>query len=470
MSDTPNEPSSLRRLGAGVRTYRARGEATIVSMIGGALTIRVTSAILTYGTVVLLANWMDPLEFGRMAFGLSLAMALSLFAGLGQPLLVLRFVAAYRGKGQPELVRELLRFSVRRTAFGSILASTLPVGVYFLGGVADMRVSGTYLLAVAPLAGLLTVAEFQSHLLRGFGAIGGALLPRDVLWRPVVLAALAFLSSPKAVTVLAIFAGVLAVFLSCQYVLIVRPTIDRLSTAEEVPSAARGVANAVSGARVQWRETSGRLWIVSALTRSLQHLAVVAAGVSLDPALTGAFFGAVRTAAMLALPLQGVNLVVAPRMAHEYAASGAAKVQRLANTSVAFSGGMAGLGFVLLVLGGQSVLRLMNDGYVAAYAALLIAGGGYLISALNGSSGMLLVMTGRERIYVRLLLVSSVIALSLMSTLPAVLGMSGAALGYAVGLAGWNVAASYWARRNIGVDPSIVGLVSQPDLRGKVNG
>jgi O-antigen/teichoic acid export membrane protein len=182
----------------------------------------------------------------------------------------------------------------------------------------------------------------------------------------------------------------------------------------------------------------------------------------LSPGETGAFFAAVKTASMLTFPLQAVNLVVAPLLSRHFAAGEVHRVQRLANFSASVSGLTALAGCVVIALFGDLILGVFDPSYASAQLALLVLGGGYLISAVCGTSNNLMTMTGHERVHARILLVSNVTAILLTAVLSAVLGVLGAALGLAFGLGARNLWLSVWARRHMGVDPSLLGLVLPP--------
>jgi len=88
---------------------------------------------------------------------------------------------------------------------------------------------------------------------------------------------------------------------------------------------------------------------------------------------------------------------------------------------------------------------------------------GYVVSALCGSSGYLMTMTGHDGQFLKILAVWNGLGLLALLILTAAFEGMGAAWGLFVSTAGWNLAVVIWARRHLGLDPSVLGVLAPKD-------
>ncbi len=426
-----------------------------------AVLIRFLSAALGYALLVVLARWMDTEAFGHFGFAFSLALTLAIVLDLGQRRLVLRFFAAYRGRGRSDLARALLRFSLRLSLGAALLgAGGLALATYLL----DAHPS---LYAAAALTAAMIVSDYQSHALRGLGPLIPALMPREVVWRPLTVGLMALAGGSVAImvsatTALWALAGVLLAVSLVQFLAFSRPTWRRVLAHTESDATDPNPAETKLDAQADWRGTSLRLWAISALNQGLTPLTVVIVGLFVPPAETGAFFAAMRTATIIAFPLQALNLMAAPMLAKAYAAENRPRLQQVAGFTAGAAGLAALLGAGVLIVFGPTLLALMNPDFVAAQNIQLVIMSGYVVAALCGSTGQLLTMTGHETVFLWILGICNGAGLLVIVALAALFGPIGAAWGYVVMKAGWNVSVAVWSRRNLALDPSVVGLVLPP--------
>jgi O-antigen/teichoic acid export membrane protein len=334
------------------------------------------------------------------------------------------------------------------------LFAVVAVAIILIKSIFTANFSAGYLYAAVVLSFAMIFAEYLLHVLRGLGSISGALLPRDIAWRPlaIVLLMFAFIKPVSAQSALLVFALLLIILVIVQFVFSAWPRIkDEIRRENEDVS--------LSDSLGIWKRTSRSLWVSASIGPSLQHISVVILGLTMLPAETGPYFAAMKTAAILSLPLQSLNLVVAPKIAKAYAKRDIAEVKRLALFSALISGGLGLVGLMFLAMIGVKILAQFDPNFTIAYEALLIIGAGFTVSALCGSSAYLMTMTGHERAHVKILLTSNLMAILLMSFLSFKFGIIGAAIGFSLGTMTWNIAITVWAKRNIGVDPSVFGLL-----------
>lgn len=427
------------------------------------IVIRLVSAALGYGLVVALARWMDADEFGRFGFAFSLATTLSVIFDMGQRRLVMRFLAAYLGRGRQDLLHEVLRYSFVVTAFGagfSWLAVTL----------------GTYLFHLHPSlypAGALTAAlifsDYLSHALRGLGDMVQSQLPREVLWRPVTLGVMAVVGGSLSLMTSATAALwwlvlILTVLVALQAAFVWRRRwADAQVRVVQEGGHDPNPEETPTSARLSWRGTTLRLWAISALNQGLNPLSVVIVGLFVAPADTGAFFVTARLAGFIAFPLQALNLMAAPRLARAYASDNRRRLQQVAAFTAVVSGMAALVGAAILILFGRELLGVMNPAFKDSHFVLLVIMSGYVVSALCGSSGYLMTMTGHDGQFLKILAVWNGLGLLALLILTAAFEGMGAAWGLFVSTAGWNLAVVIWARRHLGLDPSVLGVLAPKD-------
>ena len=71
-------------------------------------------------------------------------------------------------------------------------------------------------------------------------------------------------------------------------------------------------------------------------------------------------------------------------------------------------------------------------------------------------------MTGHDREFLKILATFNIVGFAVLLLLTREFGAIGAAWGLLVVKAGWNIAVVIWARRNLGIDPSILGPIFVP--------
>lgn len=432
-----------------------RSPGKLLRSFGTAIGIKLAAAIVSYGSFVLLTRWLPADEFGKLAFGFSLAMVVGIVGGGGQRQLVLRFLGAYQGTERPDLARGLIRYSGRMTLLAAVGAL---VG---LGGAAAyLGPDYSYLWPAAALAAALILSEYLSFALRGLDFLTWALLPKHVLWRPIALIGVVLVGVDVLQTANAglwWLAGALWLITIIQFVALFRPA-TRFETSGIIKGDATGTASEAD----VWTPAVRKFWATASLGPSFQHLTVVVMGFALTDIQTGIYFAILRTAGTLTFLLQAVNMVVAPRIAKAHAKSEPKAIQRLVSLSAVLALAVGVLGFVVFMIWGGAILSLFDPDYAAYQPELLVMAAGFLISAACGSSAQLLNMTGREGANLMILLTTNIAALILMYALAGPMGIMGAATGFALGLAARNIAAAGYARRTLAIDSSILGVVAPP--------
>ena len=109
-----------------------------------------------------------------------------------------------------------------------------------------------------------------------------------------------------------------------------------------------------------------------------------------------------------------------------------------------------------LALFAEDLLRLFGSNYVEAATALRVLVVGQFINATAGSCGVILSMTGHQREVVNGVAGALVVNFALSILLIPGLGIIGAAIAAATGLAVWNAYLAYRAIRLVGINTTIL--------------
>ncbi|MBT9386742.1 lipopolysaccharide biosynthesis protein [Pseudooceanicola sp. CBS1P-1] len=413
-----------------------------------ALIIKVGAAGFQFLMFLMLARAMGKAEYGLFGFGFSLATLLAVGGSFGQRMLSLRFLGIYASEDKPLLaagvIRNGFRIVVGGTAVVSLLcALVLPV---FKPGL-DIG----FLLLTGVFAIILALAEYFSFVLRSYGGMTLSLAPRDVIWRALVtLAALPFAFGLLPQMNAAWGMVMITVLL---FICIFGQTLMHAATRPHALLRAPAQYE-----HKRWLQAAWGLWGTSFVQIAAPNLTIVILGLLLSPEETGPVFAALRIAALLNLFLLAANMVASPLISRFYHEKKFADLQRTCTAIAVLSSVTAGLIFVLLMFEGRFFLNLFGPGFAMAHPELVIVAAAYVVNTLTGPTSALLELSGHERAAFRMITITNVIAMAAMPFATWSFGSVGAACCLAFSIIGWNVQAVVYARRNVGVDPSVFGL------------
>ncbi len=416
-----------------------------------ALAIKIAAAALSFIMFVVIANSMSPGEYGKFAFGFSLAITLSTLAGLGLGTAVLRFLPQYLGKNESGLAQGFMRAAGGASLLVPVATGmALVIGATVYGHFKPGHDVG-YIIMTALLIPAMAASEFVANAMRANGHTFASMAPRDIFWRASV-ACLAYL---------AIRFGF---HLQAREMLLLSSLALLAILLGQLAYMYFNMGNVFTGKPAEhdyplWVKTVLPMWGAASLYALVQQFDVVILGLFLSPEQSGPYFAALRTAGMLSLLLIAGNMISAPLIARYYHAGDQVMLQKLVRL---LTGGIAiptllGLGF--LALTGGWLLRLFDQSFVSAYPLLLILGTGFTFDAVAGPTGYMLQMVGKESTYLKIMAGSYALTLSLQCILIPILGAYGAALPNALGIIVANLFIIRTVKNKLGVDPSLFGLL-----------
>ncbi len=414
-----------------------------------AMGVKLSAAALSYAMFVVLARWLGSDVYGQYASAFSAGTFLSFVILAGLHTEALRKLPSLDLRGNDGERRAFLNGTIRALALSGLVMGA--IGALAAGGTAALGLqwTGMILLSLA-LGAAMALAEFLASVFRGLGAVSIAIVPRDVLWRVLVLGAVLVLAA------LDVEGGFVSVALLTLLLLFVALAAQVVFGRQLLPPRGERALPTPPAPALLWDAR----WLAAAALASnlLQPLAVVVVGVVLSYADSGVFFAAQKTAALLSLPLIAMNMIGAPQIARAWAAGNKAEVQRICThvAVTATAGTAVGLAVVLGFSG--SLLAVFNPAYYGKGLVLIILALGNLVNTLAGPTGYLMLMTGHEK---RFVLISAVAQVSGVVTVligGALFGIVGAGLGEVVGVAIFNVVIWRWGWRKLRIDSSFFSL------------
>lgn len=425
----------------------------------GSLGIKVATAGLTYVTYVVLSRTMTESEYGHFAFGLALATVLAILAGMGQSTAVLRLWPQLRGQGGTEDAEAVVAAGSAITIGASlVIAGALCVLAVLSIPFLPPRETINHFIGAAFLILPMALAEYNSSVLRAQGSLWTALIPRDIVWRLALPAAVIalfavgiVLSGPDALTLsAALLIGVLllqmSVALRRRYAI-----LPRLAPA--------------SGHWRRWGSLSKWLLLGALIETFTLNADVILVGLMLDLESSGLYFNAFRTAGLMTLFTFAIELVIAPMVAEHYHAGSMRKAQAITALCAWAGFAFSLVIFALFLVSGEFILSLFGPSYAEGHLVLLLLAFGLLFDAITGPSKIVMMMTGHERAYAALF--GSIMALGFLVQIAVIpiWGIVGAA---AVNMGGRilaQIVIALWCRYRIGLDTSLLGALAVPRLR-----
>jgi O-antigen/teichoic acid export membrane protein len=423
-----------------------------------AFVIKIGSAGLMFAMFVALTRALGPEQYGIYSaiFGCSTFMAF--VAVSGQNNVVLRTVSALQDADNLGQSHWYLRRSFLTVLAGIAVVVAASFGLQAAFGGPGSAYSNGFFLWAALLVPPLALAEYLMSLLRGRGKVWTALLPRDILWRLGVIllvwgGAYALSIPFTATSAQVATAASLAVLILWQMAFAWRDLQGDVLQAPPKPDTAN------------WKRSSFWNWVNAVAGMLVAQLSAVVILGAAGPTEAGAFFAADRISMLLSLTLISVNMVAAPQFARLHQLGDQKTLQQTCRKLAILLIIPVVVGNALILYLGGFLLGLFDPAFTIALGALALLLAGQTFNALSGSTGYLMMMSGGERQLAILLAVSQSVGLFLIWLLTLNYGITGGAVGALIGNAGWNLAAVVWCRRNLGVDPSIVGIFWQPPLR-----
>jgi O-antigen/teichoic acid export membrane protein len=402
-----------------------------------ALVYRCSGAVVTFLFSVSFARMMSIEEYGALMSLMTFALIASTVGVVGQQLPVLREIPSLAARKSYTAIGSIVANRVRVACFGSIAATVMALVVFVAAngrdGIFGRWEYSTSLLLILPLA----LIEMQSSVSRALGSVNLALVPKDVLWRLliVLLGGVLFTTYGHPLMtadVLVIATGVLVLLIAIQNVLLRHLAEGHRLFAMAVRRSKDSIADVLS--------TSAPYWVTSVASVLFGTVDVVIVSVMVGPEFGGYYYAASRIALLLDFFLSTFCIPAAPLIARLFDEGRRTEITRVTSgaTLAAF---IAVLGCVLvLALVGDIVLMAFGKAFVPAYGVLMVLAIGLLASTYFGIGPIALNMTGHQRAAMHIVVTTWLLGIVAMVGATWTFGF----LGTAVVAAGVGIATRAW--------------------------
>ncbi|WP_249137618.1 oligosaccharide flippase family protein [Bradyrhizobium canariense] len=407
-----------------------------------ALVYRCSGAAVTFLFGVSFARIMSIEEYGALMSLMTFALIASACGLAGQQLCVLREVPSLAAQKRYPDIGSLVAKRVRVACLGSIaitlISLLLFVAAHGRSGIFGSWGYSTSLLLILPLA----LIEMQSSVGRALGSVNLALVPKDVLWRLLIilLGCALFITYGHPLTaadVLVIATGVLVLLIAVQNVY-----LRQLAGGHRLFTMAGGPSNAIGNVL----STSAPFWVTSIASILYGTIDVVVVSVMTGPEAGAYYYAASRVALLLDFFLVTFCIPAAPLIARLFDEDRRSEITRVAS-SAASAAFIAVLGCVVaLALCGDFVLMAFGTTFIRAHDVLIVLAIGLLVSTYCGIGAIALNMTGHQRAAMHIVVItwaSGTIAMVGATWMFGILGTAIAAASTGAASRAWSAAYLY---------------------------
>lgn len=424
--------------------------ARLIRSFMGVASLRLLSIPLSLIGSALVARWLGPDVFGQYAFILAMVAIVSLPLAAGVPQLLTREIAKSVHQEMWGRFRGLVRAGLFWVS-GVFLLICLAyqAGVFFLPSDASIHRWDMVPIALA-LVLMSGLNAIRNGVLRGLKAPVHASLPEMII-QPICF--LIFLTlfhfigeiDKQNALLSHLFSLVIGLCIATIFVILKRP--DKVSDARPEYDA------------LVWLKALLPFSLLYAITTVNINIGTVLLGLMAEDADVAAMRVAGKGAQFVALPLQLVNLVIAPYVVEAWRNRDHARLQALSTQSARGAFLLAlPVALAFLLFGGGIIGLIFGQDYVAiATDPLKILVMGQLVNVFFGSVGIMLSMSGYETYTLRgqaLALVSSVgLSVLLIPTYGAV----GCAIGISLSYLIWNSFLAFAVFTKLRIKPSVIG-------------
>jgi O-antigen/teichoic acid export membrane protein len=376
-----------------------------------AFTYRLIGAGITFAFGVFFARIMPIEEYGLLVSLMSVALIGSTVGVAGQQMQLLRDLPTLAHLNDYPAVAAAASKGLFVAFVGGALVT---LGAMLVGSSVHNSSNGTTVWAyrislclILPLA----VIEVQSAVGRAVGSINIALIPKDVLWRllVIVFGGLLFLGHGERITspyVLAVAVVTLILLIGVQQLY-----LRRLMCGNALFSL-KAVGNTTSVlARVR---ESIPFWGTSIGNILFATVDVFIVSVVIGPKASGYYYAANRISLLLDFFLVAFSIPAASTIVRLYDEGRNHEITHVTSSAALLAFGATSLGLLILVLGGGQVLSIFGPDFAMSRGILLILAAGQVASAYLGVGIIALNMTGHQWAALRIMCITSVTGLATM--------------------------------------------------------
>ena len=384
---------------------------------------------------------------GWNALGMGLYALAKLTGQMGLPGSAVRFVSAYRSTGEFDRLR----------------------GFFWRGLVSAMLGAGVFAIPICLLRHWLAASLFHEPTLAGYlplyailiplgvtnSFLGGALRGFHKASRPAVITN--FVGLP--VVIVLSTAGLLLGFSLYAYIIaqLAGELVSIILVGIELRRASKGALHLRSGRLPRIDETVRSFALsfmgVGLIDFAMNHADRLVIGCLLDAKQLGVYAIATSAGVLVPMILQAVNSVFGPTISGLHAQGKLKLLSHLYQVLTKWTLGLTlPLVFVLIIFA-EPFMSLFGREFREGWPVLMVIATAEIVDCAVGSVGLLLMMSGNERRYIRTQATLAPVVLTIKLVLIPWIGLMGAAIGSALGIAASNLAYLWQVKRCLDMQP-----------------
>lgn len=369
-------------------------------MAAKSLILKLTSALVTYIFLIILARITTPEDFGLVGTILSASLFFSVLGCLGQRMAVIKFVSPVNEvKKWSLLFTDSFWFSLKGSAIVYILLCTLMA--LFIDFTNFRREELPLLFLGLLLIPSMACIDMLSHLARARGMIISSIIFKEILWRglSVTILFFVFLTSNKemlsAEFTIKIMLVILLILITVQWFNL-HYKLGQFFTCDF-----RFFSGLNLGAH-ELRDSWSYFWVFSLSAIFFTNFDVIAAGLFLEAETTATYFAANRLAMIPSIVFVSINVVVAPMYSKLFAENSILKVESLAGKVTALVFILNSCAALILVAFSSFFLSLFGLDFLKASNTLYILLVGSMLQVGFGNSELVLSLCGKKKEIIKL--------------------------------------------------------------------
>ncbi len=343
-----------------------------------ALSLRMCAALLSLVTLAVFGRMLSSLDFGYFGTVIAMLSLLAPICGLGWPLTLLRYFA------QGEVSQQLVHISLIQILFVS-------VGVALAG--AFLFEKSVFVLGLAILPAYVSF-DLIGAILRARGALFSALVPRDILWRAILLLGVVFAANfpagEQTTSLLSVGLPAIVLFAVVQFVV-----LSQSLKPSPMPKNVGVVRN--------------RIWASNVTGTLFANLDTLAIGAFCGIEVAGGYFAASRLSSIIVFVHNAVGLFVGPHLAQHSVGGNFRELRSYLRFAATMAGVPAIGAFLIFASSGRFLLGAISPDAEEMFVVLLLLSMGQVVNGLTGASGLFLAMSGQEGLVARVSIQSLVL-------------------------------------------------------------
>lgn len=394
------------------------------------LIIQAIYTVVTPLSMILLARFLGPDDFGDFAFSISFVIIASVFSSLGLPTVITRFGAIYFINNNWNKLKGILAFSNKRVFICSIVI-TLIILLLLVMDVIEVA-SKNYIFIALPIIVFLALSTIRTGLLTAIEKVNLSQLPEMII-RPILF----FI-----VILILYYAGVLDGYTAIISYTIINGIIFLIGAYLVKKYTQKHIEN------IEPDSKESKIWVKSAmplfLLGSIQILGAQAdiflLGFLAESEEVGIFKSMYQISLLVIFSLIAVNAIVSPYIVRSFEEKNTKKLKQLLFVfcGINFTFALV-IACPFLFFGEYFIELLYGEEFVVGVTCLQILIFGRIINSIFGISNQFLKMMGEERKATKGIFIGAVIGIILNFMLIPKYGIVGAAIASATALIIWNV-------------------------------